>query len=216
MAQAQATATGSTKAGVEAYRQSKAALEDALRAQGSLTPAVQAYIDKLYDVGNLKVKPTKLEVDTAQGELGITAIKDAIRSVPDKHDTTANALVDEAKQRIVGPQGHAQQRCHPRSRAIMRAAIGEAQRNLALLQGQINGMTGKTVTITQRTVMVQEAVNAGASRGIAGRSTRTAGRPASTGSRTAAPSPARSSDSRAAARQGAPSPDPPDRSSPTR
>ena len=168
MAQAQATATGSTKAGVEAYRQSKAALEDALRAQGSLTPAVQAYIDKLYDVGNLKVKPTKLEVDTAQGELGITAIKDAIRSVPDKHDTTANALVDEAKQRIDGPQGHAQHAATREADDHARRNRGSAAEPRAPAGPDQRDKTGKTVTITQRTVMVQEAVNAGASRGIAG------------------------------------------------
>ncbi len=64
-AEAVGKATGSTDKAVQAYKDSKTALENATRAQGLLTPAVQAYINKLYDVNNLKVKPTKLDVDTA-------------------------------------------------------------------------------------------------------------------------------------------------------
>lgn len=57
--------TGSSKAAIKSYEDSKVAIEAQLKAQGDLTPAVQAYIDKLYDVKNLKVPPTKLDVDDA-------------------------------------------------------------------------------------------------------------------------------------------------------
>jgi len=57
--------TGSSEAAVQSYKDSKQAIEDQLAAQGQLTPALQAYIDKLYDVANLKVPPTKLDVDDA-------------------------------------------------------------------------------------------------------------------------------------------------------
>ncbi|OIH95108.1 hypothetical protein [Curtobacterium sp. MCBA15_001] len=167
MADAQAKATGSTQAGVDAYKQSKAALEDALRAQGNLTPAVQAYIDKLYDIDNLKVKPTALEVDTAQADFGIAAIKQSIASVPDKHDTKAQALVDEAKAKLRDLTANIES-VPVAKRTEMQASIADAQRQLVILQAQIDGMHGKTLTITQKTVLVQEAVNSGAARGVAG------------------------------------------------
>ncbi|GAA3330668.1 hypothetical protein HP467_07210 [Curtobacterium albidum] len=166
MAEAQAKATGSTQAGVDAYKQSKAAIEDALRAQGALTPEVQAYIDKLYDVDNLKVKPTQLEVDTSQGDFGIQHIKDAIASVPDKHDTKAQALVDEAEARLRNLKQNIDS-VPASKRTEMQASIAGAQRQLEILQAQIDGMRGKTLTITQRTVLVQEAVNSGAAPGVA-------------------------------------------------
>ncbi|WP_113717306.1 hypothetical protein [Arthrobacter dokdonensis] len=77
-AQAVATATGKTAAGTQAYAASKVAMENALRAQGELTPSIQAYIDKLYDVSNLKVKPTKLEVDTNQAMADARALQSYI------------------------------------------------------------------------------------------------------------------------------------------
>jgi hypothetical protein len=80
-AEATAKATGSTAAGTQAYMDSKAALEQALKAQDDLTPAVQAYIDKLYDVANLKVPPTKLEVDNAQALEAIAQVNASLASV---------------------------------------------------------------------------------------------------------------------------------------
>jgi len=65
-------ATGSTEKAVQAYKDSKAALEASLKAQGLLTPAVQAYIDKLYDVKNLKIAPTPLDIDNAAAVAWIT------------------------------------------------------------------------------------------------------------------------------------------------
>jgi len=70
-AEAVGKGTGSTVEATKAYGASKTALEDALRAQGQLTPAVQAYIDKLYDVKNLKITPTKLDVDHAAADAKI-------------------------------------------------------------------------------------------------------------------------------------------------
>lgn len=55
--------TGSTVAGTQAFAASKVALEQQLKAQGLLNPAVQAYIDKLYSVP--AVVPTKLDIDNA-------------------------------------------------------------------------------------------------------------------------------------------------------
>lgn len=80
LAEATAKATGSTKAGTESLRTSKAQLEDTLRSQGKLTDKVQAYIDKLYAVPK-KVPPTKLEVQTAQGLASIKAFQKALDSL---------------------------------------------------------------------------------------------------------------------------------------
>lgn len=57
--------TGSTAAAIQSYKDSKQAIENQLKAQGDLNPVVQAYIDKLYDIANLKVPPTQIDVDTA-------------------------------------------------------------------------------------------------------------------------------------------------------
>jgi len=65
--------TGSSEKAVQAYKDSKDAIEAQLKAQGDLTPAVQAYIDKLYDVANLKVPPTKLDVDDAEARKKLAA-----------------------------------------------------------------------------------------------------------------------------------------------
>ncbi|XAS66543.1 hypothetical protein V3C33_13735 [Micrococcaceae bacterium Sec5.7] len=81
-AEAVAKSTGSTKAGTKAYGASKTALENSMRAQGLLTGGVQAYINKLYNVDKLKVKPTKLEVDKARAEADLAAFQahvDALR-----------------------------------------------------------------------------------------------------------------------------------------
>lgn len=74
-AEAIGTQTGSSEKAVESYKASKDALEAQLSSQGLLTVAVQAYIDKLYDVSNLKVPPTKLDVDTRDAEARIAKLK---------------------------------------------------------------------------------------------------------------------------------------------
>jgi hypothetical protein len=80
-AEAVAKATGSTNEAIKAYQGSKTALEESLKAQGMLTPAVQAYIDKLYDVKNLKVPPTKLDVDKAAAEAKIGTFQKQIDAI---------------------------------------------------------------------------------------------------------------------------------------
>jgi hypothetical protein len=62
-AEAIAKQTGSTQAGTAAFAASKQALLDQLSAQGLLTPAIQAYIDKLYAIP--AVVPTKVDLDAA-------------------------------------------------------------------------------------------------------------------------------------------------------
>jgi len=74
-------ATGSNVQATKAYADSKTAMENALRAQGQLTPAVQAYIDKLYDVKNLKLEPTPLDVNTAAGDKNIAAMQARITAI---------------------------------------------------------------------------------------------------------------------------------------
>jgi|GEM_PF-1010214 len=80
-AEAVGKATGSTVEATKAYGASKTALEGTLRAQGLLTPAVQAYIDKLYDVKNLKLEPTPLDVNTAAADKNIAAMQDRITAI---------------------------------------------------------------------------------------------------------------------------------------
>lgn len=74
MAEAVATSTGSSKAGEQAYLDAKAAIEAQMSAQGLLTAEVQAYIDRIYDVANLKVEPTKLDVDTTAAMAKLAAL----------------------------------------------------------------------------------------------------------------------------------------------
>lgn len=75
--------TGSTVAGTEAFAASKVALEQQLKAQGLLNPAVQAYIDKLYAVP--AVVPTKLDIDNAAA---IQKVKDLQAWIDTLHGKT--------------------------------------------------------------------------------------------------------------------------------
>lgn len=156
MADAQAKATGSTTAGVEAYKQSKTALEGALRAQGSLTPAVQAYIDKLYDVDNLKVKPTKLDVDKTAADAAIDTLKKHIASVPGKHDTKADALIADAQAKLDALKQDIKS-VPPSKQTEMKAAIATAQANLDAIRRSVAAIpTSKTITITTNRVNVAD------------------------------------------------------------
>lgn len=73
--------TGSSVAAVAAYKASKDAIEAQLKAQGDLTPAVQAYIEKLYAVADLKVPPTKLDVDDAAALKKLAAWQAAVNAL---------------------------------------------------------------------------------------------------------------------------------------
>jgi hypothetical protein len=108
--------TGSSDQATAAYRRSKDSLEDQLRAQGKLTPAVQKYIDKLYDLSNVKVPPTKIDVNDRAAHAKIGQIQ---------------GLIDRIKQGKV-PGLDADSR---RGRDAIR-----------VLQGQINALRGKRVT----------------------------------------------------------------------
>lgn len=79
-AEAIAKSTGSTIAGTAAYAESKVALENALKAQGDLTPAVQAYIDKIYAVPAAPL--TKLDVDDANALSKLANWKAAVATLP--------------------------------------------------------------------------------------------------------------------------------------
>lgn len=83
-AEAVGKSTGSTEEATKAYGKSKTALEDSMRSQGLLTEEVQAYINKLYNVDNLKVKPTKVDVDKAEAELKLQGFQTAINSLTGK------------------------------------------------------------------------------------------------------------------------------------
>lgn len=66
---------------------SKTALENELKAQGDLTPAVQTYIDKLFDVkdvsGYLNTHPTKPAVDTAAAQASAEALLLKLQMIAD-------------------------------------------------------------------------------------------------------------------------------------
>jgi hypothetical protein len=156
MAEAQSKATGSTAAGVEAYKQSKSALEGALRAQGNLTPAVQDYINKLYDVSNLKVEPTKLDVDKAAADAALDELKKHIASVPNTHDTKTDALISDAQAKLNALKADIQN-VPPEKQTEMKAAIATAQANLDALKRSIGAIpTSKTITITTNHVNVAD------------------------------------------------------------
>jgi hypothetical protein len=87
-AEATSKATGSTEEGTKAYSGYKAALEDQLRAHGQLTPAVQAYLDKLYDVNNFKPTPVTLEVDTKKAEADLATFKAWLDTIAGKRFTS--------------------------------------------------------------------------------------------------------------------------------
>ena len=97
-AEAIAKSTGKTQDGTKAYGDSKVALENSMRAQGLLTDDVQRYIDKLYDVNNLKVNPTKLEVDSAAALADIESFKWHLANIQ-------NRIVTVTEQTIKDPGG---------------------------------------------------------------------------------------------------------------
>jgi hypothetical protein len=73
--------THSTVASKKSLEQSRDALIDQLRAQGQLTPAVQAYINKLYSLDRIKLKPTKLDVQVQEAQDKIADLRATIRAI---------------------------------------------------------------------------------------------------------------------------------------
>jgi hypothetical protein len=148
MADAQAKATGSTTAGVEAYKQSKSALEGALRAQGSLTPAVQAYIDKLYDVSNLQVKPTKLDVDKAAASAALDAYQAAVQALPQTHNTNLVTEKEAAERAIAALKGSLAS-VPAEKRTAIEAEIADAQARLAGINAQLASIPRSVTTVVR-------------------------------------------------------------------
>jgi hypothetical protein len=73
--------TGSSRAEIQSLKNSKAALEDTLRSQHRLTPAVQEYINKLFQIPK-RLPPTKIDVDKAQAEAKAAAYQRRLHSIP--------------------------------------------------------------------------------------------------------------------------------------
>jgi len=120
-AEAVGKATGSTNEAIKAYQGSKTALENTLKAQGLLTPAVQAYIDKLYDIKNLKLTPTKLDVDKAAAEAKIVALQAQITAIKQGKQPGIDANTTAGREKILA------------------------------LQREIDALRGKTVTVVIQT-----------------------------------------------------------------
>jgi len=150
MAEAQAKATGSTTAGVAAYKQSKTALEDALRAQGQLTPAVQDYINKLYDVSNLKVKPTKLDVNKTAADAAIDQYKKTVASVPGGH-TTKMLTEKQAAEAAIAAWKASLANVPESERTTVEAEIAAAQQKLAAITSSIAGIP-RSITVAVNAV----------------------------------------------------------------
>jgi len=87
--------TGSTKQEIASLKNSKAALEDQLRAHGALTKGVQAYIDKLFQIPK-KLPPTKVDVDKAAADAKVALWKRELASVTPNVFTKFNANTRQA------------------------------------------------------------------------------------------------------------------------
>lgn len=146
LAQAQAKATGSTEAGVKSYQDSKAALEGALKAQGDLTPAVQAYIDKLYDVSNLKVQPTKLEIDKSSADAAMSAYLTTVENLPKTHTTNLMAEKQAAEAAIATLRGDLSS-VPASQRTTLEAEIASAEANLATINARIASIPRSVTTV---------------------------------------------------------------------
>lgn len=100
-AEAIGKATGSSKSAARAYLASRDSLLAQLQAQHLLTPALQAYIDRLYDLKDLKVPPTKVDLDKAAADAKLAAYRRAIGQLPKNISTSMVVLgADHAKQVI--------------------------------------------------------------------------------------------------------------------
>jgi hypothetical protein len=107
-----AESTGSTQQAIKTYTDAKAALENQLRSQGLLTGAVQDYINKIFDVNNLKVKPTVLEVQNQQALAAIAEMQAQLASLPSTrvinvvtHNSTVNDGTGQSGTGGTGGQG---------------------------------------------------------------------------------------------------------------
>lgn len=100
-AEAIGKSTGSSAAAARSYLASRDALMQELQAHHLLTPALKAYIDRLYDLKDLKVPPTQVDLDKAAAEAKLAAYRRAIGQLPKGISTTVQVLgADHAKQVI--------------------------------------------------------------------------------------------------------------------
>jgi hypothetical protein len=74
-------ATKSTDDEVASLQRSKKALEEQLAAHHKLTPAVKEYLDRLYDIKNLKLPPTKVDLDKKAADKKIADLEADIRAI---------------------------------------------------------------------------------------------------------------------------------------
>jgi hypothetical protein len=72
-------ATKSTEAETKSLADSKAALEKRLKAQNELTPAIQAYIDKLYKIPPLRL--TKVDIDKSAAESALRSLTGSLNTI---------------------------------------------------------------------------------------------------------------------------------------
>jgi hypothetical protein len=107
-----AESTGSTQEAIKTYADAKTALENQLRSQGLLTGAVQDYINKIFDVNNLKVKPTKIEVDKSQADAALAELQAQLAALPSQrvisvvtHNSTVNDGTGQSGTGGTGGQG---------------------------------------------------------------------------------------------------------------
>lgn len=127
--------THSTIAEAASMRRSRDALEAQLKAQGKLTPAVEAYIDRLYNVSKLSdyllAHPTKLAADPSNAHAKIVELMAEIKDI---------------KQGKV-----------PGLDADSKAAHDK----VAALQAEIDRLHGKSVTLTLTTIVDAKTTEAG-------------------------------------------------------
>jgi hypothetical protein len=166
-AEAVGKATGSTVAATKAYGDSKTALEGTLRAQGLLTPAVQAYIDKLYDVKNLKLTPTQLDVTHAAADAKIAAFQGEINAIKQGKAPGLDANSAAGKATIDGLQAYINALKQGKAPPI-NANATPGQTAVAGLQGEINairqnkvpGLTANSKAAQQVIADLQAQINA--------------------------------------------------------
>lgn len=171
-----AQSTHSQLAAVDAYKQSRDNLLKTLDAQHLLTPAVQDYINKLYDVNNLKIpakeltakadkayaeiknlqaridgvkqgKVPGLKADSAQGKAVIAAMQNQINSIKQGKPTELKANQAQARTTIIALQNYINSIKQNKVPGL-KANSAAANQTIRDLQNQINGLRGKTLPIT--------------------------------------------------------------------
>lgn len=180
-AQNVAKLTHSSGEEVVALAKAKAGIEAQLAARHKLTPAVQAYINKLYDLNSISagLKPTNLKVSSAAGLAKIAELQASIRSIKQGKvpGLTANSTAGRTTIRLLQREIDALRQQHPVALAVNPASAQQraralqteinairqghdpkvnvntfdGERHLADLQNRLNYLRDKTVTVTVNT-----------------------------------------------------------------